>query len=288
MCTVSPLRFEHIFRDADVNRYNAVVMTRTRDAFIASKDVGIEQGVQSSLAYEKVLKTTIQQLHERSHRTTLEHQPHFEWEFEGTKYASPCWYFEWVSLVRARYELQRAQAQAHIAEESFSAAKKSYAVAVESATAANAILSKWLWRAPHVPLWCQRHWWDAQEAECNALRAMCILSHCEKLEDATPRQLYGAASKIEDYATEAATLWPTDTALRAIDYGRIHKAWWKSHLLWEDDQHGAAIGLATAWSSIPFTPLEGFHAPAWENIIHDWTHENNTVHYDKITTPTSI
>lgn len=288
MCTTTPLRYEHIFRDADVDRYNAVEMTRTRDAFRTAQDSDPQRAVDTSKTYETLLKHAILTMHQRSHRTSLEHQPSFEWTFDGKHHASACWYFEWMSILTARYRYQRSVADAHMTKKDFTNAKQSYTAASELISHAQEVLASWVWKSPQMPFWCQSAWWQAQEAEAHAFRALAILSHCEHIEDATTQQLYGAACKVEEYATSAACLWPTEASLRTIEVARVKRAWNKAHLLWEEGQYGAAIGLAKAWSNVKYERVDGVSEPTWDAIIHDWTHENNAVHYQKITTPTSI
>jgi hypothetical protein len=279
------LRFEHIFRDADINRYKAVDMTRARDAFITAQKTDNSRAIECITTYEALLSTAVSKMHERTHRTTLEHQPSFEWN----GHVSPCWYFEWTSLLSLKYHLLREQATYLFQEEKYQDAKTKLVDALQTSTRARDIIStKWLWRSPNMPTWCKVTWWDAQHAESNSMRAMSIYLHCEHIEDATMQQLYSAVSKAEEYATEAACAWPTEISLATIEHARVKKAWCKAHLLWEDEQYGAAIGLAKAWSKVTPNPLPGISPTEWDNIIHDWTHENNTVHYQKITTPATI
>ena len=279
------LRFEHIFRDADISRYKAVDMTRARDAFITAQKTDNTRAIEFINTYEALLSNAVNTMHDRAHRTALEYQPCFEWN----NHVSPCWYFEWTSLLSLKYRLQRQSASALFEEQKYQEAKEKLVDALQTSKHAKEIIStKWLWRAPNVPTWCKMTWWDAQHAETNSMRAMSIYLHCEKLEGATMQQLYGAASKAEEYATEAACAWPTETSLSTIEHARVKKAWCKAHMLWEDEQYGAAIGLAKAWSKVTPNPLVGISPTEWTDIIHDWTHENNTVHYQKITTPTTI
>jgi len=283
------LRFEHIFRDADLQRYKAVEMTRARDAFITAQETDVQRAIESACTYENMLARTIHTLHERAQRTSLEHQPCFEWKIHETSYQSPCWYFEWISLLCTKYMLQRDKAVALFEEQKYQEAKDELVRAVDTCTRAKDILqTQWVWRAPNSPKWCKTTWWDAQREETHAMRALSIYLHCEHMDGATMQQLYGAISKAEEYATQAACLWPSKVSLEAIENTRVKKAWCKAHLLWAEEQYGAAIGLAKAWSGVKYNMLKGMTPTEWSSIIHDWSHENNTVHYQKITTPTSI
>jgi len=279
------LRFEHIFRDADIQRYKAVEMTRARDAFLTAQNTDSARTIALMNTYESLLSNAITLMHERAQRTSLEHQPCFEWSGHN----SPCWYFEWVSMLALKYETQRKRALSLFEEAKHQDAKEQLVDALETSQRAKEIIStKWLWRSPNVPKWCKTAWWDAQHAETNSMRALSIYLHCEHLDGVTMQQLYGAASKVEDYATQAACTWPTEISLSAIEHARVKKAWCKAHILWEDEEYGAAIGLAKAWSKVSIEALPGVSPTKWTDIIHDWTHENNTVHYQKITTPTTI
>lgn len=284
MCTTVALRFEHIFRDSDRERYRAIEMTRARDALITALNTDSTHVIDASTSYEALLSSAIKAMHQRAHRTSLEHQPSFEWN----GHVSPCWYYEWTSVMYARYHAQREQASALFEGQSYQDAKQMLVNALESVSRAKDILSTWVWQAPKQPSWCRQAWWDAQEEETKAMRAMSIYLHCENLEEATMQQLYGASSKAEEHATTAASIWPTSQSLAMIENARVKRAWCKAHLLWDEGQYGAAIGLAQAWSDISFESLAGVARPEWEHIIHDWSHENNTVHYQKISTPTSI
>lgn len=285
--TTSSIRFEHVFRDADRDRFKAVEMTRARQAVLTALETKkFSRIIDTSTAYEKMLSHCITSLHDRSHRTALAHQPCFTWTFEK-KATSPCWYFELMGLLRLRYKHQRAEAT-RLASEDLTASKKMLDLALGTTEKGCKTIRKWLWKAPNVPVWCQTAWWNAQKTETEAYRALAILQHCEGLEDTRPEQLLNAANMAEDKATEAASTWPSEASLSAIEMARVRKAWWKAHVLWDQGEYGNAIGLLSAWKSTKLAnniwnkPLE------WNHVLHDWNRENNSVHYQKVTTPVSI
>jgi len=283
----SSLRFEHVFRDADRDRFQAVEMTRARQSIeTALETKEFSRIMDTTASYEKMMNTCIASLHDRSHRTALAHQPCFTWTFEKT-FTSPCWYFELMGVLRLRYDHQRAEAT-RLAQEDLNTSKKTLDLALATAIKAQNIVDKWLWKAPDVPKWCQRVWWDAQKLETEAYRAMAILQHCEGLEETHPEQLLNAACMAEDKATEAASTWPTSTSLAAIEIARVRKAWWKAHVLWEQGEYGNAIGLLSTWKDVAYNKSVWNKPLEWNNVLHDWNRENNTVHYQKVTTLASI
>lgn len=282
MCTAAPLRFEHIFQSADIRRYSAVELTRKRDAFLAT---GTLEQAQS---YESALSKAIRQMHDRSHRTSLAHQPCFSWTVEGATHDSPCWYYEWSGITHAMTGLHLAVAQEAFADKDYQRAKNVLEGLEKHLLRRKSILKRWMWQTPQTPLWCRSAFVGGQLHLVRAYRALAILHYCAGLEQATPDQLYSAACNAEKHAVHAAGLCPLVPALDLIEQSRVHRAWWRAQCLWEEGAHGAAIGLATAWSQLEVPASAWFLKPDWASALHDWHHDNNNVYYEKITTPTTI
>lgn len=285
--STSAIRFEHIFRDADRERFHAVDLTRARQGILTALETeNFERVKDTCIGYENILSNCIATLHNRTHRTVLAHQPCFTWTFDGTS-TSPCWYFEWLGVIRLRYEHMRAQAT-RLAADDFNAAKKMLDLTMTAAKLGRDVVAKWLWKSPKTPAWCHGTWWDAQLAETEAYRALSILQHCEGLEETRPEQLLNAASLAEEKATKAASTWPTEASLNAIEISRQRKGWWKAHVLWDTEKYGEAIGLLRAWKDTS-TVTNVWNKPLeWDAVLHDWNRENSSVYYHKVTTPATI
>ena len=280
----APIRFEHVFGSSDISRYRAVELTRKRDSMLTALQTSSSMALEQVQSYESALSKTVRMLHDRSHRTSLQHQPCFAWN----EYESPCWYFEWSGVLETAYQLQLEQGRKSAAEQDFVGAKAHLDAALATLKRRRKVVDKWLWKHPDAPLWTTQAYVKAQTKFAKALRAMTILRHCENVEEATSEQLYNAAMNIETLAHTAGSLVPDEATLELLEQGRVLRAWWKAHCLWDAGEHGAAIGLATAWKGVSVAKTSWYASPEWDAKLHDWRHDNDNIYYEKITTPTSI